>query len=362
MQSGVARGDGDTADRRCDLDAGGGSSWSLNLSATGAGPFRLPSASAAWREVMAMRCSATAGAAGVAEPLMCDELGELETCMGLDERSSSSRGAVLPGGGRLQRAMQLAQLAQEKMRGLRKKQPAVESSLTFSDAEREVGSAEWCGLQCGADATPTQLAAAQWAERNKCGGPNKKDERSESASVTSAAETVRGREREREREPVSSLTHTVTSNDNICGLCLKFDISVEELLAVNKPASRTSLLARKTINVPVFADLELEKREEPLTLAFTDCHREQAPRVCESACAATRQEVTTSLTRDDSHFQQQQAVQGGTCSREEARMKWQLSDAGVAEALLRGENADSPGAVLAPAPTPPVPSLRLPSF
>jgi hypothetical protein len=195
------------------------------------------------------------------EPLLCDDLGELEGCLGVEDggsryerrRSLISPAALYNGSGRLQRAASTCmQLAQEKMlvlSGARKKQPAVESSHTFAEAERQVGSAEWCGLQCtGAYRTPTQLAAAQWAARNKSLA-----ERSETASVSSAAETVRDL-RDRERKPVSSLMHTVTALDNISGITVKYDITVEELIAVNKPATRASLLARKTIRIPVFAE------------------------------------------------------------------------------------------------------------
>ena len=202
---------------------------------------------------------------GRREPLLCDDLGELETCLGVEDAGARaagripssllSRTALYNGSGRLQRAASTCmQLAQEKMlvlSGARKKQDAVESSHTFAEAERQVGSAEWCGLQCtGADRTPTQLAALNWAARNRSLA-----ERSESASVTSAAETVRGlREPEREREPAGHHFHEVTAFDNISGITVKYDITVEELLAVNKPATRASLLARKSIRIPVFAE------------------------------------------------------------------------------------------------------------
>ena len=198
---------------------------------------------------------------------LCDDLGALEACMGVDDGDSRGSGSgsaglgslrLLPGSGRLQKAMQLAQ---DKMRALRcvaSSQPAVESSDTFAEAERQVGSAQWCGLQCGDDATPTQLAAAQWAARSKALA-HRRDvgERSESSSEASNAETVREhREHEFERKPVSLVTHTVSAIDNISGLCLRYDISAEELLASNKPATRMSLLARKVISIPVFAEAD----------------------------------------------------------------------------------------------------------
>ena len=222
------------------------------------------------------------------EPLLCDDLGELEGCLGVEDgdsvrtgrKSLLSRAALYNGSGRLQRAASTCmQLAQEKMlvlSGGRKKQPAVESSHTFAEAERQVGSAEWCGLQCtGADQTPTQLAAAQWAARNRSLA-----ERSESASVTSAAETVRGlRDPEREREPISTIVHTLTAQDNVSGITVKYNITVEELLAVNRPATRASLLARKSIMIPIFADAQ--SRRDVLSLvdleSLPDDRREVHP-------------------------------------------------------------------------------------
>ena len=214
---------------------------------------------------------------------LCDDLGALEACMGVDDGDSRGSGSVsaglgslrlIPGSGRLQKAMQLAQ---DKMRALRcvaSSQPAVESSDTFAEAERKVGSAQWCGLQCGDDATPTQLAAAQWAARSKALA-HRRDvgERSESSSEASNAETVREhREHEFERKPVSLIAHTVSAIDNISGLCLRYDISAEELLACNKPATRMSLLARKVISIPVFAEAD-----GALTREDTLADRPEAP-------------------------------------------------------------------------------------
>jgi hypothetical protein len=213
---------------------------------------------------------------------LCDDLGALEACMGVDDghtRGSGSAGLgslrLLQGRGSLQKAMQLAQ---DKMRALRcaaSSQPAVESSDTFAEAERQVGSAQWCGLQCGEDATPTQLAAAQWAARRKALA-HRRDvgERSESSSEASSAETVREhREHEFERKPISLVAHTVSAIDNISGLCLRYDISAEELLASNKPATRMSLLARKVITIPVFAEAHAavtrEEKFEECTEATT---------------------------------------------------------------------------------------------
>jgi hypothetical protein len=194
------------------------------------------------------------GRGSTAEPLLCDDLGDLEGCMGVDEVKSRglSSSSFLPSA--MKKTMQIAQ---EKMRNLTKKQQQpVESSLTIN----HIGSAEWCGLPTasGAECTPTQLAAAQWANKSL----KKNLERSESASVTSAAETVHNdSEREQEREPVSFIVHTVSSFDNMSGLCLKYDMSVEELLVMNRPATRTSLLARKTIKIPIFEQQDVAARQ-----------------------------------------------------------------------------------------------------
>jgi len=220
------------------------------------------------------------------EPL-CDDLGELESCLGVDdERSSSSRSrslasTLLPsalrpspaaerGLHRMQRAMQMAQEKMLILSGSRKKPQAVESSITFHEREREVGSAEWCGmLHNGSQLTATQQAAVEWAGRSTSGKGSL--EQYESASVTSAAETVRGEVRK--RMPVSTFTHTVTAIDNMSGICLKYNICVEELLHINKPASRALLLARKTITIPVFADEDEEKHD---TLLYQHCASEAA--------------------------------------------------------------------------------------
>ena len=220
------------------------------------------------------------------EPL-CDDLGELESCLGVDdERSSSSRSrslasTLLPsalrpspaaerGLHRMQRAMQMAQEKMLILSGSRKKPQAVESSITFHEREREVGSAEWCGmLHNGAQLTATQQAAVEWAGRSTSGKGSL--EQYESASVTSVAETVRGEVRERKRMPVSTFTHNVTAIDNMSGICLKYNICVEELLHINKPASRALLLARKTITIPVFAD-----EEKHDTLFYQHCASQAA--------------------------------------------------------------------------------------
>ncbi len=84
------------------------------------------------------------------EPLLCNDLGELETCMGVDDEPSdcSFGRSFMPSaahGSRLARDMQLASFAQEKMMVLSGKKlvKPVESSLTVF---APVGSVEWCGL------------------------------------------------------------------------------------------------------------------------------------------------------------------------------------------------------------------------
>lgn len=208
---------------------------------------------------------------GGTEPQLGDELGDLEGCMGVDEsnyycRNRSSSSSFLPSAmtasSFTQRLARAVMIEREKMRNMTKKQHPVESSLTISN----VGSAEWCGLPIdasGEELTNTQLAAAQWGARKKSLATRKDLERSESASVTSAAETVHSdREKEQEREPVSFIVHIVSSPDNISGLCLKYDMSVEELLGMNKPATRTSLLARKTIKIPIFEQEDVVEKHE----------------------------------------------------------------------------------------------------
>ncbi len=160
-------------------------------------------------------------------------------------------------------ALDLTRQARIRPRSSRASASASRTSATTPCQSPRVGSAEWCGLQCGDNATPTQLAAAQWVARSRAHA--QKRDAGESASVASRAETVR--EHEHERKPVSSVTHTVSASDNISGLCLRYDISAEDLLASNKPATRLSLLARKTIIVPVFASDGAEKRED----ALADC-------------------------------------------------------------------------------------------
>ena len=253
-----------------------------------------------------------------AEPLLCNDLGELETCMGVeDEPSSCSFGrSFMPRaahGSRLARAMQLASFAQEKIMVLSGKKlvKPVESSLTVF---APVGSAEWCGLPKDASAsefTPTQAAAFAWAARNKALG----SERSESASVTSSAETVHARERE--REPVSTIVHNVGAPDNINKLCIQYDVSAEELLSVNKPATRTSLLARKTIKIPMFEQDEKQHVSAPCGLA--NASRQVSPSTSHddiNACAASEELV---VTQDELEF---------VATRElelVSRMRWECS-------------------------------------
>lgn len=285
------------------------------------------------------------------EPLLCNDLGELETCMGVeDEPSSCSFGrSFMPSashGSRLARAMQLASFAQEKMMVLSGKKlgKPVESSLTVF---APVGSAEWCGLPKDASAsefTPTQAAAFAWAARNKALG----SERSESASVTSSAETVHARERE--REPVSTIVHNVGAPDNINKLCIQYDVSAEELLSVNKPATRTSLLARKTIKIPIFEQDEKQHVSAPCGLP--NASRQGSPSTSQddiNACAASEELV---VTQDELEF---------VATRElelVSRMRWEcsISESGTWD-------GDSPVTLCGSALTRSDPvGVRLPSF
>jgi hypothetical protein len=199
------------------------------------------------------------------KPLLVDDLGELEGCLGIEEdKGGGCRRPFLSSvtqAGSLKRAAAAAssvmQRAHEKMRLLgsaHRQQPAVESSITFAqEVERHVGSAAWCGLHSDSgEQTPTQLAAALWTARNASTDGARKDAH-DTCSVLSSSETVREAIRERDRELVSSLVHLVTASDSISGLCLKYDVSLEDLLTFNKPASRSSLLARKSVYIPIFA-------------------------------------------------------------------------------------------------------------
>ena len=214
--------------------------------------------------------------AHASDPVIVDDLGELEGCLGVEDssrrranetdvwasRTAAAAAQMRPSvqGSPLQRAAAAAsfamQLAQKKMLclGGMRAQPAVESSATFA----EVGSAAWCGL-AGSDAaerTPTQLACAQWkarGSRHALGdGATHKHQHSETASVSSTADTLAREDVGATRELVSTRVHAVQPHDSLSGLCLQHEVSPEELLACNKPASRSSLLARKSILIPVF--------------------------------------------------------------------------------------------------------------
>ena len=304
----------------------------------------------------------TGGSAPQPQPPLCDDLGELEACMGVDDGGRKGGGGrcgsllQLPGSGRLQRAMQLAH---DKMRALRSsaggaRPPAVESSATFAEAERQVGSAEWCGLQCGEDATPTQLAAAQWLARSRAHAA--KRDAGESASVASRAETVH--EHEHERKPVSSVTHIVSASDNISGLCLRYDISAEELLASNKPATRISLLARKTIIVPVFANDGAEKRED----APPDCPEVLLP--AHAAAAAGGQESHGSTPSADVRVAPQRRACAGGAEEMEAGDDAEAIGSGTgSEAVPRRGPEGSAPCASSRIPLPSAsPGVRLPSF
>ena len=199
--------------------------------------------------------------AHASDPVIVDDLGELEGCLGVEDssrRRANETESVQ--GSRLQRAAAAAsfamQLAQKKMLclGGMRAQPAVESSATFA----EVGSAAWCGLadSDAAERTPTQLACAQWkarGSRHALGdGATHKHQHSETASVSSAADTLAREDVGATRELVTTRVHAVQPHDSLSGLCLQHEVSPEELLACNKPASRSSLLARKSILIPVF--------------------------------------------------------------------------------------------------------------
>ena len=199
--------------------------------------------------------------AHASDPVIVDDLGELEGCLGVEDssrRRANETESVQ--GSRLQRAAAAAsfamQLAQKKMLclGGMRAQPAVESSATFA----EVGSAAWCGLDDSdsAERTPTQLACAKWKERGSShalgDGATHKHQHSETASVSSAADTLAREDVGATRELVSTRVHAVQPHDSLSGLCLQHEVSPEELLACNKPASRSSLLARKSILIPVF--------------------------------------------------------------------------------------------------------------
>ena len=199
--------------------------------------------------------------AHASDPVIVDDLGELEGCLGVEDssrRRANETESVQ--GSRLHRAAAAAsfamRLAQKKMLclGGMRAQPAVESSATFA----EVGSAAWCGLDDSdsAERTPTQLACAKWKERGSShalgDGATHKHQHSETASVSSAADTLAREDVGATRELVSTRVHTVQPHDSFSGLCLQHEVSPEELLAFNKPASRSSLLARKRILIPVF--------------------------------------------------------------------------------------------------------------
>lgn len=299
--------------------------------------------------------------------------------MGVDERSRSRPSSLLPNsmpgpapGSRLHRAMQIAQQKYRMLRGSGKKLQEVESSITFHEAEREVGSAAWCALlHSGAELTPTQQAARAWVGRNKSIGKGKDSmERCESASATSAAETVR--DEARERIPESSVIHAVTKIDTMMGICLKYDISVEELLAINKPASRALLLARKTIMIPVFADEDAEKREDDL---LESCQagrahggdaeagegdlRFEVPREC-GVCNAT------AASRDGKGGGGRGCAQSRDCAQDAEDAPPPASLSAASTFCLPGPSAHPPAAfsasVGAPVPHPASTNTRLPSF
>jgi hypothetical protein len=161
------------------------------------------------------------------------------------------------------------------------------------------------------DVTSTQADAFAWAARNKALG----SERSESASVTSSAETVHARERE--RESVSTIVHNVGAPDSINKLCIQYEVSAEELLSVNKPATRTSRLARKTIKIPIFEQDDKQHVSAPCGLA--NASRQVSPSTSHddiNACAASEELV---VTQDELEF---------VATRElelVSRMRWECS-------------------------------------